>query len=46
MPSRAPTVAELQAEIGTRAFRRGVGSLFAVGAATPFAKRFLGSRRR
>jgi len=42
VPSRAPTVAELQAEIGTRAFRRGVGSLFAVGAATPFAKRLPG----
>jgi hypothetical protein len=42
VPSKAPTVAELQAEIGTRPFRRGVGSLFAVGAATPFAKRLPG----
>jgi hypothetical protein len=35
-PTRVSTVAELEAQIETRTFRRGVGSLFSVGAATPF----------
>src|SRR5688572_20827611 len=39
VPSRVPTVAERQAEFGGRPFWRGAGSLFAVGAATAFAKR-------
>jgi hypothetical protein len=38
-PTKAQTVAELDAEIDTRSFRRGVGTLFAVGAATPFGNR-------
>jgi hypothetical protein len=37
-----PTVAELDAQIETRAFRRGVGTLFAVGAQTPFGNRVPG----
>ena len=38
----APTVAELELQIETRAHRRGVGSLFAVGATTPFGNRMPG----
>ena len=34
----APTVAELEEKIETRTFRRGVGSLFAVGGLTPFGE--------
>jgi len=34
----APTVAELEEKIETRTFRRGVGSLFAVGGSTPFGE--------
>lgn len=41
-PAKPPTVAELDAQIGTRSFRRGVGSLLVSGAATPFAKRLPG----
>ncbi len=41
-PTKAQTVAELDAEIETRPFRRGVGTLFAVGAATPFGNRMPG----
>jgi hypothetical protein len=35
IPTEALTVAELDAQIETRTFRRGVGSLFSVGASTP-----------
>lgn len=38
-PWPPPTTAQLQAEIGSRSFRRGVGSLFVSGAQTPFAQR-------
>jgi hypothetical protein len=38
-PRKPPTVAELDAQIETRPFRRGVGTLFAVGASTPFAQK-------
>jgi hypothetical protein len=38
-PREPLTVAELDAQIETRAFRRGVGSLFATGALTPFGNR-------
>ena len=41
-PAKAQTVAELEAQIDTRSFRRGVGTLFAVGAATPFGNRMPG----
>ena len=34
----APTIAELEEKIETRSFRRGVGSLFAVGGSTPFGE--------
>ena len=37
--AKAPTVADLESRIETRTFRRGVGSLFAVGALTPLGER-------
>ena len=40
--AKAPTVAELDQQIETRAFRRGVGSLFCVGGATPSGDRLPG----
>lgn len=42
IPAKAPTVAELEAEVETRTFRRGVGSLFSVGALTPLGNRLPG----
>jgi hypothetical protein len=41
-PAKAPTVAELESQIEGRTFRRGAGTLFAVGAATPFGNRIAG----
>lgn len=37
--AKAPTVSDLENEIETRTFRRGVGSLFAVGGTSPFGER-------
>lgn len=42
VPTKAATVAELDSQIEERAFRRGVGTLFAVGASTPFGNRVAG----
>lgn len=42
IPAKAPTVAELEAGVDTRTFRRGVGSLFSVGALTPIGNRLPG----
>jgi hypothetical protein len=36
VPQEVPTVAELDAQIESRSFRRGVGTLFSVGGANPF----------
>lgn len=41
-PDKPLTTAELDATIGTRNFRRGVGTLFATGASTPFGNRVPG----
>jgi hypothetical protein len=41
-PSKALTVAEMEQQIETRSFRRGVGSLFSVGAENPFGNRLPG----
>ena len=41
-PAKASTVAELESQIEGRAFRRGVGTLFAVGGTTPFGNRVPG----
>jgi hypothetical protein len=43
-PSRALTVAEMDEQIETRSFRRGVGHLFSVGASNPFGNRLPGER--
>ena len=42
VPLTTPTVAELEAQIESRPFRKGVGTLFAVGASTPFGNRVAG----
>jgi hypothetical protein len=42
VPKETPTVAELEAQIETRAFRKGVGTIFAVGASTPFGNKVVG----
>ncbi len=42
----APTVAELEAQIEYRTFRRGVGTLFAIGGANPFGVRRPGEPQR
>ena len=42
VPLNTPTVAELEDQIETRPFRKGVGTLFAVGASTPFGNRVTG----
>jgi hypothetical protein len=39
IPGRIPTAAELDAQIETRRFRRGAGTLFAAGAQTPIGNR-------
>jgi hypothetical protein len=41
-PAKAPTVAEIEDQIESRSFRRGVGTLFAVGATTPVGNRVPG----
>jgi hypothetical protein len=41
-PAKACTVAELDSQIETRSFRRGAGTLFAVGALTPFGSQVAG----
>ncbi len=41
-PSKALTVAEMDEQIETRSFRRGVGSLYSVGAANTFGNRLPG----
>jgi hypothetical protein len=40
--AKAPILADLENEIETRTFRRGVGSLFAVGGLSPFGERLPG----
>jgi hypothetical protein len=42
VPLTTPTVAEIEAQIESRPFRKGVGTLFAVGASTPFGNRVEG----
>ncbi len=42
VPSHTPTVAQIEAEIESRPYRKGVGTLFAVGAQTPFGNRIEG----
>jgi len=42
VPLNTPTVAEIDAQITSRPFRKGVGTLFAVGASTPFGNRVAG----
>ncbi len=42
VPEKTPTVAELDEQIESRTFRKGVGMLFAVGAQTPFGNRIEG----
>jgi hypothetical protein len=42
VPKETPTVAELEAQIETRTFRKGVGTIFAVGASTPFGNKVEG----
>lgn len=42
VPLTTPTVAELEEQIESRPFRKGVGTLFAVGASTPFGNRVEG----
>jgi len=42
VPLLTPTVAELEEQIESRNFRKGVGSLFVVGASSPFGNRVAG----
>lgn len=42
VPTNTPTVAEIEAQIESRPFRKGVGTLFAIGATTPFGNKVAG----